>query len=1715
MVLLCRKCIFSTHCIAYRQKQKNLSKKRQEHTIEHQIINLEINGVQSDSEIKEIQQAVAYYFKSRLGEELDKKLSALVPHDVHITLDNLTLDLKEVSFNNLMDLEKKLYAQVKVAVEKEVRKKMRQVQRNASTKTSVKKASKIAIFEHFIRYGFYPSWADDKNGSIQEIFAELLRKRTSGLDKVIMRVKDISAARERLYQQFKKEDLEQLANLLYGAKASKMLVQLDIIKKRLGKNAEKAIIGAAIDYILQVGNVTTMNNRSFARAIIENVQTRKVDVATTSKVRASYADSYTDLEILKYFLEYGAIPFWADVDSKKSFKELFNTLTNTRLSSVQRLIEKQANNSAFIKRLIYQFDTEDVLQLLEPTPGENLVFIKDSINDFDFLSQDRSQINSRISRSKIREVVLMAALDYFFVRGKSRFVKQSFVKQLLEDFAELSATPIDTLTRESYKAVRQKKADTAVRSALETLDLNLRKQLNEDKQALRSTQRDYRDIDRKIQQIEQKLNRTGLSDQEIQQLTKEQNGLQKKLTKLEKNIIDLGGDDMPLEIELVLQQRQLLQAQIQRTILEEERQKIEKRLANSDKEFQKLQTGLSRDLTKMFDDKTKLQENNTTASQKRIQRIDNRLKKYQRAVSNVVDKIQQDEKNLILFLENIRVAFRQASTEEKRKLRQERERIEKEVKTLRTYLEQLDTQAVQLNEAIEQAAAPMINTEEKALNTRTSKLDYLIFLLKYGSTPWWAEDFKQQTIEDLFLEFANNDAIKLKRAFATVGKYPVVWQRVVNQLSESAIRTVISKTYTNAARVIFDQAEILATIHYSQVFDNLRTANAKEFKWLAILEYLLIGGDTFQQQKFVREMTVQTARNYGISAGRLLEFTHNIADNNDNKDYTKITLQLAKDEEIAQVDREMIARARKERMRQEGLDLTNSQKLAILIDFLETGRISDVAKSYKYNTVGDFKNLFYEQIQKNNSEVRRTISSLLQLSNTRSVLINIFPEEVFWEAVNLVKPSATLPAKRYFSDMKKALDNDDLILEKDLLLSYFLGHQGKFEVLEYLRALVSILHQNTGREIVAILEDWKRKSKNIAANSSFLLSVYALELEAIKEDQAKQEDMNLRINLQTRIEQLTQEYTDQSRLLLDILTEEMAENQGIAEKKYKLSEITAATKRLTTQINDLQQQLGNKKGLEEITLKRQLISLQAEIRLLALQVPPTVRLLNEQIETAKKRLAEANAQLEQQQKEVRKVEALQEEKEAVEEALVAQQIELYQLLQQQAPTGLDLLPKVLARMQDSDQTHHAFVKELEQLAANIDDVDYSSAVLLGLGEYATDIPTIARLQNQAGQTTDLDKRQQALLSKINRASPFELWQDWDNLQGFYANNPSLKTPEKDRLQQQIFRQIKRKHQANLLTLTATLLQVQQQAQQAIAKADTIADLEAAQQQIDNLRTQQNNQLGDLIAAAREPDIRKDFEQLQAQMEQQLVTLQNKRIRQTNQLIAEQQEEVAARKDRTAIELEELERERDFVIDEIQEVEEPKAEEPIVKKPKRKKRVEAPPPPKIEEPLRLYNAGLVLLWPYFSRLFGVFKLTQGKNFVSEEAQFKAVHLLQYIATGKTEAPENELVLNKIICNLPLTTPVPLSVEFTEEELKMADGLLIGAAGNWPKMKTMQPPAFRASFLMREGTLVEEEDKWLIQINKKAFDVLLKSLPWGFNFIKLPWLEKFISVEWPLI
>ncbi|MEO0474178.1 MAG: contractile injection system tape measure protein, partial [Bacteroidota bacterium] len=79
-----------------------------------------------------------------------------------------------------------------------------------------------------------------------------------------------------------------------------------------------------------------------------------------------------------------------------------------------------------------------------------------------------------------------------------------------------------------------------------------------------------------------------------------------------------------------------------------------------------------------------------------------------------------------------------------------------------------------------------------------------------------------------------------------------------------------------------------------------------------------------------------------------------------------------------------------------------------------------------------------------------------------------------------------------------------------------------------------------------------------------------------------------------------------------------------------------------------------------------------------------------------------------------------------------------------------------------------------------------------------------------------------------------------------------------------------------------------------------------------------------------------------------------------------------------------------------------------------------------EAIYVHNAGLLILHPFLSRYFSGLDLMKEGEFLDESSAERAVYLLQYLATGKSDIPEQDLILNKILCGLDIAFPLSRDV-----------------------------------------------------------------------------------------
>lgn len=164
-------------------------------------------------------------------------------------------------------------------------------------------------------------------------------------------------------------------------------------------------------------------------------------------------------------------------------------------------------------------------------------------------------------------------------------------------------------------------------------------------------------------------------------------------------------------------------------------------------------------------------------------------------------------------------------------------------------------------------------------------------------------------------------------------------------------------------------------------------------------------------------------------------------------------------------------------------------------------------------------------------------------------------------------------------------------------------------------------------------------------------------------------------------------------------------------------------------------------------------------------------------------------------------------------------------------------------------------------------------------------------------------------------------------------------------------------------------------------------------------------------------------------------------------------------------------------------------------------------------LYVHDAGLVILWPFLGRYFTRAGLLGPEGgFLDEAAQFQAVALTEALATLDPDPPEPRLPLAKLLCGRPLESDFQLVRPLSPEQLAECDLLLAAVLEHASSLGEVSTEGLRSAFLQRPGALSTRDGAWLLQVERRAHDVVLDRVPWPWSWVRLPWMPDPLRVEW---
>ena len=160
---------------------------------------------------------------------------------------------------------------------------------------------------------------------------------------------------------------------------------------------------------------------------------------------------------------------------------------------------------------------------------------------------------------------------------------------------------------------------------------------------------------------------------------------------------------------------------------------------------------------------------------------------------------------------------------------------------------------------------------------------------------------------------------------------------------------------------------------------------------------------------------------------------------------------------------------------------------------------------------------------------------------------------------------------------------------------------------------------------------------------------------------------------------------------------------------------------------------------------------------------------------------------------------------------------------------------------------------------------------------------------------------------------------------------------------------------------------------------------------------------------------------------------------------------------------------------------------------------------------IQNAGLILIHPFIKTFFEHCDLVHPETQELTDPELCA-HLLHYIATGKTNAPEYNMAFEKFLCNISMNQTINRHIKLSRKHKTQAKNLIESVQYNWSSMKNSSAALLQNEFFQRSGKLVVTDQDYTLTVERKTQDILLEKLAWGIGLVRLPWKEKFMFVNW---
>lgn len=160
----------------------------------------------------------------------------------------------------------------------------------------------------------------------------------------------------------------------------------------------------------------------------------------------------------------------------------------------------------------------------------------------------------------------------------------------------------------------------------------------------------------------------------------------------------------------------------------------------------------------------------------------------------------------------------------------------------------------------------------------------------------------------------------------------------------------------------------------------------------------------------------------------------------------------------------------------------------------------------------------------------------------------------------------------------------------------------------------------------------------------------------------------------------------------------------------------------------------------------------------------------------------------------------------------------------------------------------------------------------------------------------------------------------------------------------------------------------------------------------------------------------------------------------------------------------------------------------------------------------YDCGVVVLFPLIQMLFDKTGCTSGGKFSNDNQKALALSILSYTVYSHFMIPAADVSIIPLLCGFDASmvpTEMPL---LSDNQKEIVENILNEAIHILHPVGRASLDWLRLTFLIRKGTLGEDNNRHNLKIRPSPFDILLDKVGWSYSAVKFPWMKKPLFVTW---